>query len=263
MEVVQKRYQSGNASQPDLLKVQTELARQQNSLADFTNQRRSAIAKINALLDRRSTALLAKPSEKNEPQTEVEADLLTERALKQRQEVLIAESKVARTELAIQLGETMNRPLASQGYSQFERGMMPEASEGESRSSYGLRQKSNDRPAYAQAESFLSEMRKRLESERHLLDNQTAQTRSMAQTIVDSLKVAQREVELVNDIVLPQNQSAYDTTMNDYTSGGSTFLDLLDAERELIRARLELHKARKTFNQTVVRLAKVSGQVVK
>jgi outer membrane protein TolC len=168
---------------------------------------------------------------------------------------------VDRTRAAIRLGEVMNRPLASQGYSSFERTMMPEASEAESGMPYGMASKATDRPAYAQAEAFLAEMRQRKQAEQSTLDQLTAETRSMAHSWLKELDIAKREVTLVREIVLPQNRSAYETSLSGYSSDRINFLDLLDAERALINARLELDAARRDLNQTMVRYANVTGRL--
>jgi outer membrane protein TolC len=162
--------------------------------------------------------------------------------------------------VAIRLGEVMSRPLFSQGYSAFERGMMPEASEAQSRRPFGVRAKTQDRPAYAQAQSYLTEMRKRLEAERSSLQQIEAHTQGMARSILEELDVAQREVTLIQDIVLPQDLSTYRLTLTNYSTGEATFLDLLDAERALIASRLDLHESRRVLNRTSLELATIRGR---
>jgi len=257
--VIEERYRAGRATQPDLIKVQTELERQRNMLEDLEAKGRSAVARINALVNRAPDTPLGPPEDMNLADPKPEFDDLLTTALKNRQEVNMQRAKVARVEAAVRMGEVMNRPLATQGYSLFERGMMPEASEGESRMSYGMMAKAPDRLNFAQTEAYLAEMRERLQAEKAMLDQVETKTRSMVRTMLQDLDVAAREVRLVEEIVLPQNQSAYETALGAYTAGRMSFIDLLDSERALLRARLEEHDSRRALNQTIIRLAMVRG----
>lgn len=259
LDVVNERYRAGSSTQADLLRLQTELERQRNMLQDIEANRQSAVAQLNALLDRPADAPLAPPEAKDLALTSPTLTALTEAALRNRQEVAMQEARVSRTAIAIRMGEVMNRPLATQGYSLYERGMMPEASAGQSRVSYGLDAKTRERPAYAQAEAYLAEMRRRLEAEESMLNQAKAQTRSLAKTYLQDLDIARRQVELVRQIVLPQNRSAYEVDLSAYTAGRVSFIDLFAAERDLLDARLELDRARRDLNQALIRIPAVSG----
>ena len=259
LDVVERRYRTGGASQPDLLKVQTELERQRNMLEDLQSRRHAVRARINAALNRPEDAALGKPSEVDLPSVAEDVETLVPQALAQRQEVRMQETRVARIATAIRLGEVMNRPLFSQGYSTFERGASPEASAGESAASFGLMRKTRDRPDYARSEAYLAEMRERLAAAKAKLENIRARTRGLARTLIEEASVARREVDLIAEIVLPQSRSAYETTMSGYTAGDMSFLDLLDAERALISARLEQHQARRDRNQALLDITTARG----
>ncbi len=260
LDVVERRYESGKATQADLIKVQTELERQRNMLMDLGAQKLSIAAKINAQLDRSADAPLGVPAEMNLPDSVPTFMELRELAENSRQEVLMQQTKVKRMETAIRLGEVMNRPIASQGYSTFERGMKPDASPDKSNMPYGTMAKTRELPAYAQAEAYLAEMRDKLNAERAQLDHVLAQTRAMAQSTVQELDITLREKHLIDEIVLPQSQSAYEVSLSGYTSGRVNFLDLLDAERALLKARLEAHAAARDWNQASLGVTRVSGR---
>ncbi|MBI5090961.1 MAG: TolC family protein, partial [Candidatus Hydrogenedentes bacterium] len=146
VKVVDDRYQAGISSQADLLKAQTELERQRNALKDFEARQRADAGQINAALTRPSETPLGPPRGAGIVYAAVTVDLLTKTALDGRQEVNMAKAKVGRTEVAIRMGEVMNRPPFSQGYSTFERGMMPEASAGMPNMPVGFRPSDVVRP---------------------------------------------------------------------------------------------------------------------
>ena len=260
VDVVQDRYATGLASQPDVLRLQTELERQRTLLRDFEARQRSTAAELNAMLGRPASAPLGRPVAKELPYHTPNMDNLVDTALQRRQEVLEQEARVARTEIAIRMGEIMNRPDFSQGYSTLDRGMMSDASTGTPMEPFGARpDAASPRPAYAQAEAYLAETRQRLESAKASLEQLRLDTRALARTTLEEADIAQRQTALIEDVVLPLDQSAYDITLSNYTVGEATFLDLLDAERKLIATRLELDQSRRDRNQAVLRFTKVRG----
>jgi len=260
--VVEERYRTGIATQVDLIRAQTELERQRNLLRDFESRMEALAGQINAFLGRPPTAPLGRPSDKNLPYDVPSLERLIERALEDRQEVETEEARVARTAIAIRMGEVMNRPLFTQGYSLYERGMMPEAAPGEPRMPFGLEPGAGaPRPAYAQAEAYLAEIRQRLQAEEETLEQVKADTAALARTLLEEADIAHREVLLIRDVVLPQYQSAYEIALSAYTAGNISFIDLLDAERALIQARLELVESLREENQALLRLANVRGSL--
>ena len=259
LRVIEEQYAAGRGPQAHLLRAQTELERQRNLLADLRAKQRQRVAELNGLLDRSADAALGRPSAADLPVVSPGLEGLTETALAHRQEVRMDETRVERTALAIRLGEVMNRPLATQGYSLYERGMMPEAVVGESRASFGEKAKVRDLPDYARVEAYLAEMRRRLAGNRAVLQDTQARTRGMARSWLERLDVAERKVNLVRDVVLPQNRSSYEGSLSAYSAGNVSFIDLFDAERDLLAARLELDGARRDQNQVQLRYAEVAG----
>lgn len=260
IDVVGQRYRTGKAAQMDLLKAQTERERQANRLRDFQARQVAVAAEINALISQPVDAPLGRAAGDGfSPQVEDEAKL-TKMALLHRQEVALQRERVERLKTAIRLGEVMNRPVASQGYSAFERGMKPEASEGESGVIYGAMRKTKVQPAYAQAEAYLAEMRDKLAAEQARLAQAEADTRALVRSALQRLDIARRQVDLVVDVVVPQSRSAHEIAVGAYAGGHIGFLDLLDAQRTLLSSRLEIHAARRELNLARLDLALVRGK---
>jgi hypothetical protein len=236
-EVVAQRYRAGEAEQADLLRAQTMLERERNRLLDLRAGEATARARINAFLGRAADAPLGTPDDDDLPDRAPAADALTSAALTARQEVGIAEAERAMTAIAIRMGEVMNRPRAS-ALGNIEA-----------------------RPAYAQAEAYLGELRERLRA----ADAEVAQARADARADAVGWSrehdVARRAVALLRDVVVPQSRSAHESALSAYQAGRISFVDLLDAERELIAARLELDTARGELNRALVRRARVTGRI--
>ena len=204
---------------------------------------------------------MGQPAIRNLEIGDISEDELTSAALTNRQEVRLQEARVARSAIAIRLAEVMNRPNADQGYSRFERGTAPEASTGASVTPYGQKRKVQLQPTFAQGESYVAEMRQRLGAQSAMLDQARAKTAALAKSWSQDLEIARNQVSLIEEIVLPQSRSAYETLQSNYASGRSSFIDLLDAERALLDARLELDGAYRILNQTIIKRATVTGRV--
>lgn len=262
-DVIEERFRTGVASQPDLLKVQNEIQRQQNMIGDVHSMRRAHLSMLAALLGlpEGSSSAGTPESIHLKAQTTTAAELY-QQALDSRQELEIARAQVMRTSLAIRLGEIMNRPEVSQGYSRFERGAMPEASESVSRSPFEEQRKAMLMPSYAQAEAYLAEMRQRKTGQERELENEIARTDALSSEAVERIDEARRQVELLDQVILPRDQSIYETILSNYVSGRSSFLDLLDAERQLIRTRLELHEAARDLNLSIFRTGRIRGFLI-
>ncbi len=234
--VLEERYRTGAASQAELLKLQNERSRHEDLIRDFSSLANAARARINAALGRSEALPLGEPQSSTLAERPDGIETLMEDAQTGRQEVMLAEARVIRAQLAIRLGEVMNRPPASVA------GMKPH-------------------PAYAQAESYLAEMRRRLEARELELREARAQTEGMGRDALERLDESRRQVALIEDVIQPQTQSIYETTLSDYVAGRSTFLDLLDAERKWVRTRLELHRAHRDLNLSILHLAMVRGRL--
>lgn len=270
LRVVEEQIRAGGSGQADLLRVQTERERQRNLLLDLGARRRSAVAELNGLLDRPADAALGRPSDADRADVQLAEERLLAVALEGRQELGMARARLARGQAAIRMGEVMNRPPASQGYSALERGMMSEAAParterghgegaGGALRPFGLSAKTTDRPDYARAEAFLAEMRARLRAETWALAAEEASTRARVRAWREELDVARRGVALLYEVVLPQSRSAYETSLSGYTAGRVSFIDLQDAERAWLEARLELAEMRRRLNLALLSLARTTG----
>jgi len=260
VSVVQDRYATGLATQPDVLRLQAELERQRNLLIDFAARRRTSKAALNALMGRSANAPIGEPAHFSLPSDPSGVDALTNLALNQRQEFLAQEARVAQMELAIRMGEVMNRPLFSMGYSTFDRGMGAEAATGEPTEPFGVMpDASMPTPGYAQTEAYLAEMRSNLAGARAMLDEVRLSTEAMVVERLEAADIAERQMTLVERQILPLEQSTYDITLRAYTVAASSFTDLLDAERNLIATRLELDEHRRDRNKAILEIALVRG----
>ncbi len=251
LAVIEQRYAAGQAGQADLLRMQTLRERLKNELRDLQSRQRVARAEINALLGRGPEAALGTPASRDLPLNDVGLAELARAALDQRQEVKLAESRAALRAIAIRMGEIMNRPPASQGASLFEP-WMP-AAEAAARPA--------PRPAFAQAEAYLAELRGRLAADEAESAQARATARARAAAWLEEREIARRAAALLREIVLPQNRSTYEASLSAYSAAELTFVELLDAERALLDARLELDAARRELNQVLIRRAEVTGRV--
>jgi len=235
LTVVQERFATGLATQAEVLRLQVELERQRNLERDFRARQRSAAADINALLDRSADAPLGRPADRDLPHALPELDALTAQALEHRQEIRAQDARIAQMEIALRMGEIMNRPRP------------------------GLAMEAAPRPAYAQSEAYLGEMRQRLEAARRNRGQLQAQTRALARTTLEEADIARRQATLIEEVVLPLDRTAYDIALRGYMAGDLTFMELLDAERQLLDARLELDESRRDRNQALLQLTVVRG----
>ena len=258
--VTEEQFRADLVSQADLLRVHNALDEARNSLIDLESSRRPAArARLNALLGRPDDAPLDEPDDAHLPFPPATPEELRAEALERRQEILEMEARVAMIEASIRMGERMNRPLAGPAYGAFERGMMPEALRGGE--GFGLEPgEFTPDPGFAQAEAYLAETRRRLEAARRRLEGLRLNTAAEARAAWEDLDIIRREVVLLEENLLPRNEAIHEVSISGFTAGTVTFLEMLEAEREVIDKRLRIHEARRDLDQALVRLARITGR---
>ncbi|OPZ15869.1 MAG: Outer membrane efflux protein [candidate division BRC1 bacterium ADurb.BinA364] len=258
-EVLRERYRAGAATAADMLFAQTELARQRNALLDQEALARQDRAAINAALNRSADAALGEPADADleAPATTTARSLARES--QGRQEAEIARARAELAAIAIRMSETMNRPAASQGYSAFERGAMPEASEESPLMPFGETPKRGASPDFARAEAYLAEMRLNLAAARGEAQREELLAEALARTAYEDLRIALRKAELLRADLLPAGETIFESAQSGYIGGKTSFAEFSTAERYLVDLRLEMHEAQRDANRAVLALAAVRG----
>ena len=244
------RYAAGTAGQPDPLQAGVEVAMLEHEAVVLARQRRIVAAGLKSLMHLpQDTALSAPPRDLPLPEMPTSAAWLTARTGRAWPELGAAEARVAAGRAQLDLARRSRLPEWTVGaaYDRF-------WSEPELRTSVGLsmnlplnagRLSAAQREAHAALEAAEAERRAVLD--RHDLAIETA-----AATLGESL----HEVEIMREDVVPASERTMRALRGAYESNHADFVALLNAARDLTRARLGTYEAVARAHQAGAELAR-------
>lgn len=236
-QLAQARYASGLAAQQDAIRAQLEQTAMRAELIALDSEQRQARTRLNALLARESTAALAEPeSLRSLPAPEaVEAEALSRR--------VEASNPALAAELARLHSAQGNRELTYSNRSPDVLVGLSPTQMGSRITSWGLMfevaiplQRDARRAQELEAESMLNAQRARLQALQAQLAGELGEA-------LAALDAARRSEALVAQQLLPQSELSFRSALAAYEAGKVDFATLLDAQRQIRKARQDQLKA--------------------
>lgn len=257
-EVAATRYEVGEGLQQSILKAQLERNALNIRLEKLEEEGRSALERLAFLLDLPDLSGLRGKAIVRTPDVPVTEDLLS-LALVARPEAEALRTEIERSDRRVDLAVREFLPdfMVSVNYFDIgEGGPMPTAT---GRDAIALnigvklplwlgKQRSN----LEQARLERSRSEARLQSLRTSIRTEIAD-------ISSRLERQARQLSLLENDLIPQARTTVEATLSAYSTGRTSFLDLLDAERMLFNLRLELVDTRTRYLKTTAALERALG----
>ena len=233
-EAAATRYEVGAGVQQAILKTQLE----KNSLSrlqlELSIERRTATETLSRLLNRPvSSESRVAVSVEAPSYVEFDAIALLEVALNQRPEVNALGTAAKRADKEIDLARKQFKPNFRFGITYFDVGRADVPSTASGRDALGINATISIPLQRNRLRAQLEEARVRRS---HVHARQEAVSTSIATQVADlmyQLRGEARQLELFEEALIPQAETALQATLNSYTTGRTDFLDLLDSERTL------------------------------
>ncbi|MDZ7655938.1 MAG: TolC family protein [Sulfurimicrobium sp.] len=253
-KISQARYASGLAPQQDVIRAQLEQTSIQSDLVELENAVHHSKVKLNALLNRPATAPLAAPFTLRKLPA---ADKLDQNAL---QDNLRARNPLLSAEAARVNAATKSRELVYRNrYPDFNLGVSPLQS-GNQVKEWGLMvefnlplQQESRRAQERESQSMLAAA----ESRREATQNQLLA--GLAENISE-LNAAQRTEILAHNSQLPQAELSFKAALAGYENGKVDFSTLLDAQRQIRKAKLDVLKAQGEAQKRLADIERLLGE---
>ncbi len=253
-QVAQARYAGGLVPQQDAIRAQLEQTAMRSELIAFENEKRQLRARLNGLLARDGAAPLADPQELRPLPMLAASDAaaLAERAR--------ARNPQLQAELARLAGAQKNRDLAERNrYPDLLVGLAP-SQMGSRITQWGLMfevniplQQESRRSQEREAEAMVGAARSRSEALSRQLLGELAGNLS-------AFDAALRTESLVKTQLLPQSEVSLQSSLAGYESGKVDFATLLDAQRQIRKARQELLKSRVEAQMRLADIERILGE---
>ena len=240
VQTTQSRYEAGRANQQDVLKVQAATTEIQNRLLDLTQQRKAALARLNALRNAPPETELIVSSRLDIPSLPPRQEAF-EIAEAYRQELQAAGVAIQRDELALALAKRNRWPDFTFGvdYTQVKPNIFQNPPDNGQDAVQAF--VSINIPLW-----FGKLKAERREAENRLAASHAAETNArntVASDVQDAwfrAQVSQDQVTLYQTSLLPRTEQAFEASPTGYEAAKVGFIDLLDSERALLNFRLGL-----------------------
>ena len=254
LKSAETRYSVGKATQNDVLKAQVELSKLMNELVTFEQMKQTAIARLNALLNRPTRAPLGTTISKITPGTKTfNWDDLEKLTIEKSPDLLEMQAAVKRQESSLRLSKleympdlkirSESRQFKGEGLREYD------AFLGVTIPLWGLKKQRNQ---VKESRAFLEEAKFNYETMKNavLFEVQDALVR---------VESNQRLAVLYETSVLPQAQQSLKSAVAGYESDRNDFLSLIDAQRNLTTFQLEYYDSIVKLEQSFADLERAVG----
>ena len=252
--IAQARYATGLAAQQDVIRAQMEQTQLQRDLVMLETEHHHVMTRLNTLLRREPAAPLAEPQHLRP----VPPQLLSATGNAQWQ-LRKNNTQLQVVEAALQAVEKNRELIFKNRYPDFTLGIAPVQAGGQIKE-WGLMaefsiplQQTARRANERAAEAELGEATARREA---LISQLTG---DLVKEIL-SLQAAQRLENIARSSLLPQAETTLQAALTGYQTGKVDFATLLDAQRQIFKARLDVLNAQTDAQTSLAKIEKLLGE---
>ncbi len=261
--IAQKKYETGQANQQDVLKAQLEMSKVEDKILSLDQARKAAASELNALLDRSpdSPVGMAKKPEIYPFGEDVET--LYQLAEEERPEMRKARRIIEMNEESLRLAKKNYYPdfKIMFDYVDIGGGTTGQIEDGRDSwmGSIGI-----NIPIWrgklhaAEAEAALQ-----LKASQERYAEVKNETLSRVSSFHFESKTAEDQISLYKYSLLPQAEQAFKASEVSYLAGKVDFLNLLDSERMVLMVKTGYHKAISDYGKSLARLERAVGKELK
>ena len=251
-QIAQSRYGGGLAPQQDAIRAQLEQTAMRAELVTVANDKRQLQARINALLGRAPGSVLAEPSNlPPAPESLASGDLVT----RARTGNFNVKAEAARLRSA-----QANRDLTFRNrYPDINLGISP-TQMGSRVTTWGVMLEVNIPLQQETRRSQEREAAAMVEATRSRMEAAANQAAADLEEQLSAFDAARRNEELIATRRLPQSQLVLQSALAAYETGKVDFATLLEAQRQVRQARLELLKTQVEAQMRVAEVERTLGE---
>ncbi|MEN8149188.1 MAG: TolC family protein, partial [Planctomycetota bacterium] len=242
LTVLLARLEAGQADQAGYLAFSAAVARRRTDLAVLEDRAPSLRARLNRLLARAEDAPLSLdlvPEAGGAGSIQDEDEAVVERARAESPATRMASLRAERAAIAVRMAETMTRPRFDTGSSRYERERAGEAGVDRGPVFPEPGRMTMPRPDYGVREAQATEMRARAEALAAAARDARFRTAATVRDALFAVTAANRRKKTLTEDIVPLARLALRASRGAYEGNRSGYLDLLEAARRLVRARLD------------------------
>ena len=252
-QIARARYGTGLVPQQDVIKAQTEVTAMRTELVMQTSERRQAAARLNGVLARPADAPLAEAEAPREvPARALDFAALTRTVSERNPQLAVQVAQLASATRTADLVRASRWPDLTVGVAGIQRGTRL--------TEYELMVEVNipwQRDVIRANESEALAMQSAAEAKRDAASVQLQSELGQNWAALDSLR---EQAAILRDTLLPQAQLTFESALSAYQGGRVDFGTLLDAQRQIRKARLDLLKVQLEQQMRLAEIERIVGE---
>jgi cobalt-zinc-cadmium efflux system outer membrane protein len=250
--VARTRYSTGLGGEPDVIRAQVELGKLGDRVRSLEDLRRPMLARVNAALDRPTSADLPRASFEDADNLPFRDEELRALLSTSSPELRALRHEIQAAEAHLELARANAWPETSLGLDWTRIGKGGDDALAVTAGISLPIRRSRIRAGISASEAQLSAA----QAQHRMAANELA---SDVELELYRLRDSERRLSLFRDSLEPKGEESVQVTHVAYQSGDSTFLDLVDAERVLLEFQLATARARADRAQALATLEALSG----
>lgn len=257
IQIAQAKFRAGIGKYHSVIMAQVEFSKLSDSIITLEERRETVKARINTLLNRPADAPLGKPKPLAHEEITQPLGELYPLALKSRQEIQKQKLVISKMNLIIQLATRMAHPDATLGASYFENRMKLSPTFSTQRTL-----SPEHSASFGRRDAYIREVEIKTDAKQQKLIELENMTRFSVKKHHFGLETANRSIVLYRTTLLPQARSALEAANTAYQAAQVDFISFLDAQRTLLKFRLEEQRALRDHRQHLAQLEQAVGQLL-
>jgi len=258
--VAQKKYETGQATQQDVLKAQLEISKVLDKILSLKQGRKAVAAEMNALLNRPAEASVEIVDEVVVPGVLFDLTELYEWAKENRPELIKVQRLIEKNEKSLKLTKKNYLPDFRVMFDYIDIGSGTTTSPDDGRNAWMGSIGINIPLWRKRLRAAEAEEATKLEASEDLYRNIENETFSRVNELFFEAKTVEEQIKLYQYSLLPQAEQSFKASEIGYLSGKVDFLNLLESERMILMIKTGYHKAISDLNKSLAKLERVVGK---
>jgi len=252
-QIARARYGNGLVPQQDVIRAQTEVTAMRTDLLMLSSERRQAAARLNGVMARAADAPLAEAQAPREiPARALDFAGLTKTVIDRNPQLAMQTAQISSASRNAELVRANRWPDLTFGVAGIQRGTRL--------TEYELMVEVNipwQRDVLRANENEALAMRNAAEARRDAAAVQLQSELGQNWAALDALR---EQAAILRDTLLPQSQLTFDSALSAYQAGRVDFGTLLDAQRQIRKARLDLLKVQLEQQMRLAEIERIVGE---
>lgn len=258
--VINRIYTTGKSSLNDVLKIQMEIDRIDNSLIDLKEKRKALQVQMNQFLD---ISIQFTPD--NFPKIKpillsTKRDVLITGGIEKRNAIKKTVKNIERMELVIIMAEKKFYPEFTPGFSFFQNRLIKQVGTDAPEPPFSARPKLRGSNWFGSNDAYIRETKIRYEALKEELEELKNKTVDEITRAIYRYETADRGRKLFLLKLIPKSEITIEITEALYKTGKADFLELIDSETKFLNYRLALKKAIKNMNIEAANIERLVGE---